>query len=259
MIDRLFYDIENMMLVSKKTQNHAHFKYLNLLNPTEKQTLDGEGIRFTFYGKGKSQYADFIIGDRLKSYKNPAHIRLFTRYGTTGGAYLAQTTSDFQYSPSHFLNKNFGMPALDAVISAKLIINNEEAFKIYRVIDPSDKDAILFSPSSLPAGKKLLYPMIMRDYMVAFTKQLRPIDAMYLQLQKSLTDTEMVLELTKGRVARITFWTVNNDYYMRIIRGDIQTSYDAYIYRIASSDYESLIQPLDKFLSVDETVKVKEP
>jgi hypothetical protein len=247
-IDRLYRDIENIELLSSKTQETANFKKISLLNPNDKETLQGEGIRFTLFGNQKSPYVDFIVGDRLKSYVNPDKIRLFTRYGATGGAYLSEATSDFQYSASHFLTRQFGIPQIQEVISASLMINNQQAFKLNRIVDDKDPKAILFMPSTVPQGKKLLYPLIMRDYMVAFMQQLRPLDAMYLPMQKSIADTQMVLELTNGRTVEIIFWTANKINYMRIIRDDIETPHNFYVYRITQNDYDTLIQPLDKFL-----------
>lgn len=255
-IENLFSDIETMILITKKTQNNKDFGHLTLLNPTEHKVLDGEGIRFTLYGKNKTPYADFIIGERLKSYTHSDNIRLFVRYGTTGGAYLAQANSDFQYRPSHFLDKNFGMPLLHEIISAELIIKKEQAFKIFRIIDKHNQSEILFSPSQIPTGKKLIYPMVMRDYMVALTQQLRPLDAMYLPLNKTTPDTQMVLELTQGKMARITFWQVKNNSYMRIHRMNMHSNFNDYIYQIASSDYETLVQPLSRFLTDEQGTAV---
>ena len=247
-IDRLYHDIESLKLLSSKTQQTANFKKLSLLNPNDKETLDGEGIRFTLFGNQKTPYVDFIVGDRLKSYASQDKIRLFTRYGTHGGVYLSEATSDFQYNTSYFLTRQFGIPPINQIISATLTVKNQQAFTLHRVVDDKDKNAILFMPNAVPKGKKLLYPLIMRDYMVAFMKQLRPVDAMYLPLEKSSADTQMLLELTNDRIVKVNFWTTNKINYMRIIRDDIETPHNFYIYRIAQKDYDTLIQPLDKFL-----------
>ncbi len=253
-IERLFQEIKMLELVSNKTQKNYNFSKINLLNPNPTETKEGEGIRFTLSVRGTDKkyskpYIDFIVGEKLKSYVNQSNVRFFTRYGTSGGAYLAQTTTDFQYSPANFLTPEFGMPKINEVISADLSINNQSILKLYRVVDNQNQNNILFMPASIPENKKLLYPLVMRDYMMAFINQLKPIDAIKISLAKSLTDVSMTLELTQSRISKVNFWSNNYKYYMRIVTNDNRTPNNHYIYQITQSDYDMLIQPLDKFLS----------
>ena len=257
---RLYQDIENMTLVASKTQKPINFPRLNLLNPNLQENNDHEGIRVTFFtGDGdsnKKPVIDFIVGEKLNSYANQNHIRLFTRYANNGGAYLAEATSDFNYSPSNFLTKDFGMPSLDEIVSASLRINDENVLNLYRVVDKNNPKKILFVPPRIPENKKLLYPLVMRDYMMAFVNQLRPIDAMYIPVKRAIAQTSMVLELTKSRLVKINFWNADKGYYMRILRDDVQSPHSYYIYEITKNDYDTLIQPLDKFLTDDLSQKI---
>jgi hypothetical protein len=86
---------------------------------------------------------------------------------------------------------------------------------------------------------------------MALINQLKPIDAMTVPFKQSITDVSIALELTRGRLVKINFWHVKNAYYMRILRGDIQSPHNNYIYHINQADYKTFIQPLDKFLTAD--------
>lgn len=251
MIERLYQDIQNTYLINSKTQHSNNFAKIHLLNPTNTQKINGEGIRITLLTHGNKPYIDFIVGDRLKSYINQSNVRLFTRYGIGGGAYLAQTTTDFQYNPSQFLNPEFGMPKIDEIISMNLIVKDTSWLKLYRVIDNKNPKNIIFMPASMPQDKKLIYPLVMRDYMFALINQLKPIDATYLPLKHFITDVSMALELSRGRFVKINFWHTTNGYYLRIIRDDLETPHNHYMYRIKKTDYETFIQPFDKFLIPD--------
>jgi hypothetical protein len=253
-IERLFQEINALELISSKTQKNYNFSKINLLNPTPTETKEGEGIRITLSVRGTDKkhskpYIDFIVGEKLNSYVNQSNIRFFTRYGTSGGAYLAQATTDFQYSTAHFLTSEFGMPKINEVISADLNVNNQSILKLYRVVDNQNLNNILFMPAMIPEDKKLLYPLVMGDYMMAFINQLKPIDAIKVSLAQSLTDISMTLELTQSRINKVNFWSNNHKYYMRIVNSDSRTPNNQYIYQITKADYDMLIQPLDKFLS----------
>jgi hypothetical protein len=250
-IDRLFSDIHAILLIANKTQDNNNFKHLNLLKPSDTEIMHGEGTRFMLYGEEKTPYVDFIVGEKLQSYINPHNVRLFARYSTQGRAYLVQTKSDFLYKPHHFLSRDFGMPSLDDIISAHLTIKNKNAFNIYRVVDDKNKNSVSFYPQTIPKNKKLLYPTIMYDYMLAFIQKLRPVDAMRMTLKKLTTDTQMILQLTKGRTVKMIFWTVNKNHYMQLFHSDTKTQYDAYVYRISDNDYQSFIQPLARFIVDD--------
>ncbi len=251
MIDRLYQDIRTIELIDRKTQHSSHFFKINLLNPNQQEKIDGEGIRISLMAKDNKPYVDFIAGDRLKSYISQNNIRLFTRYGVGGGAYLAQTTTDFQYKPSQFLSSEFGMPKIPEIVSMNLTIKENSILKLYHIIDKTDLKKMTFMPAAIPHGKKLVYPFVMRDYMVALINQLKPIDAMAVPFKKSMTDVSIALELTRGRLVKLNFWHIKNAYYMRILGGDIQSVHNKYIYRINQADYETFIQPLDKFLTPD--------
>lgn len=251
MIDRLYQDIHNIELIDNKTQHSSHFFKINLLNPNQQEKINGEGVRISLMAADNKPYVDFIAGERLKSYANQNTIRFFTRYAVGGGAYLAQTTTDFQYKPSQFLSSEFGMPKISEIVSMNLTVKENSILKLYHIIDKTDLQKMIFMPARIPNGKKLVYPLVMRDYMMALINQLKPIDAMKVPFKQSITDVSIALELTRGRLVKINFWHVNDAYYMRILRGDINSVHNNYIYHINKADYETLIQPLDTFLTTD--------
>jgi hypothetical protein len=145
------------------------------------------------------------------------------------------------------------MPKIDEIISARLMSKEKSILTLHRVIEDKNAKNILFMPPSIPKGKRLIYPLVMRDYMLAFIEQLKPMAAIYLPLEKSITDVSMLLELTNARLVKINFWHSDTEdkYYMRIVRDDMQTPHNQYIYQIKNSDYDTLIQPLSKFLIED--------
>jgi hypothetical protein len=251
MIDRLYQDIHNLELIDSKTQHSSYFYKINLLNPNQQEKIDGEGIRISLMAEDNKPYVDFIAGERLNSYVNQNSIRLFTRYGVGDGAFLAQTTTDFQYQPSQFLSSEFGMPKIEDIVSMNLTVKENSILKLYHIIDQKDFKKIMFMPAAIPRGKKLIYPLVMRDYMMALINQLKPIDAMTVPFKQSITDVSIALELTRGRLVKINFWHVKNAYYMRILGGAVQSVHNNYIYHINKADYEAFIQPLDKFLITD--------
>lgn len=246
-INRLLENIKNMQLIAHKTEKHENFARLNLLNPDLEKKLGGEGIRFTLYMDNKRPHIDFIVGDQLKSFVSQTNSRFFTRFASVGRAFLAQTNSNFDYKPEDFLTNEFGMPQLNEIIGVKLTKDKNTLLNIKRLTDNNSKE-FNFIPTKIPEGKKLIYPSVMHDYMVALTQQLRPMGAMLLPQEKPIPDATITFELTKGRLAKIHFWKVKDMYFMRIIRDDIEAPHIYYVYNIQKKDYEALIQPLKKFL-----------
>ncbi|MFT6072233.1 MAG: hypothetical protein ACJARD_000002 [Alphaproteobacteria bacterium] len=248
MIEALYKHISSIELLANKTQNNKNFAHLNLLNPNYSKQIEGEGTRITLSINGETPMIDFIAGVALESYRNLNNTRLFVRYGANGGAFLAQAASNFQYKPASFFTSKFGMPQIDEILSAKLIVQNRSILTMKRTTDPTNEGKINFLPPEIPKDKKLIYPLILRDYLMALTQKLRPVDAMALPPEKVLSDVSMVFELTNSRLAKINFWRSDDNHYIRIIRDDLQTPHNFYIYRISKNDYETFVQPLDKFL-----------
>lgn len=253
-IEHLYQDIEKIQLIAHKTVFEKKFPRLGLNNPVLDKQLQGEGIRYTLYEKDNKPVVDFIVGDRLQSYKSQSNIRFFIRYASVGRAFLAEAKSDFKYYPVDFLAKDFGMPNLSEVLALQLTKDNKQILNLKRFnVNSNNTRDFSFIPIKLPPKKKLIYPAVMRDYIVALTTQLKPINAGLLPLNKPTLDASITFELTKSRLARINFWynTTTDQYFMRIIRDDIETPHVFYIYQIAKKDYQDLIQPLERFLVTD--------
>jgi|GEM_PF-4637206 len=247
-LQKLYQFIASIELVSRKTQKKENFSRLNLLNPSLYKNIKGEGTRFTLYtGRDQTMY-DFIIGTSLQSYKNLLNPRIFVRYGMKGGAYLAKSNRDYQYSPSDFYSNNLGMPKYDDIVSVNLQMGTRTLLELKRSNDPLNAKKTIFLPPTIPVDKKLIYPFIFNDYLKGLTQQLKPFDAMTIPKGKAISDVLMTMNLTKNRVAQIQFWYSEDHHFIRIIRNDIEGIHDYYIYRIHKKDYDSFIQPLDAFL-----------
>lgn len=250
MIEQLYEHIEELTLIADRTKKSSHFGRIGLLNPEDSDNSKNiYGIRYTLYINDKQSVADFIIGQKLKSYISKRDVRLFVRYGSSGGAFLAESQSDFQFKMKHFISNHFGMPKFNEIMSAQLMMKNRIALSLKRVISKENAQNDIFIPTSIPIGQRLIYPQVMHDYMKAFIEDLKPINAVNLSLEKgSFDDIIMQLTLTSGRKVYISFWHTDENYYMRIRRSDLVSPHTIFLYQINQSDFQNLIQPLEKFL-----------